>query len=756
MSALRVVGKQRPRLDAAAKVLGQTHYTADVALDGALEGVVKRSPHAFARVVRVDVTRAVSLPGVRAIAHAGNTPAQPLDFGIKDQHLFPRPYARYAGEPVAAVAADTVAQARAAADAIEVEYEILEPVLDARRALEASAPLVHPDWKQYTKLPTRVLRGNVCGHNRIRRGDVETAFARPDVVVHASEFCFSPGLPGYIEPRAAAARREPDGGLTVWCGSQSPYENRDELATFFGLERERVRFINQFVGGAFGGKIIMAAEWYAAALALQCDRPVRMAWTRHEDGLHAFPRHGGYASFKSAATADGTLVAMRAEFVYDTGAYIGYGTGTSQISTMLASAPYRIPNLDLEATLVYTNKHVAGPVRAPGGPQANYAKELHLDELAAILGIDALEFRLHNAWEDGDQSPSGQTLSGVRVKEALRAAADAIGWGTPARPGEGRGIGCTWWFSACGESKARLEVRADGSILLASGNPEVGTGASSTALPMMAAEVLGVDPARITVVLSDTATDTYDAGVGGSASTFSAGTAVAAAAKDVHAKLLTLAEDALEARADDIELRDGRALVRGSPDHAVALAELARKAGGAVSGEGEAAEIDDPEFDESLTETHGFASWLAPSYTASAAHVDVDPDTGAVTVRKIATAQDVGYAVNPTGAIGQIEGGAVMGVGWALTEALQFDERGHVRPDLKDYLMPTAVDAPEIATILIESSPGAGPYGLKGVGEPPITTPPAAIAGAIRAAVGAAPHETPMTPERVWRAAHGR
>ncbi|HME81941.1 MAG TPA: xanthine dehydrogenase family protein molybdopterin-binding subunit [Candidatus Eremiobacteraceae bacterium] len=753
MSTPITVGSRRPRLDADAKVRGQTRYTADIALEGALAGAVARSPHAFARVVRVDVTRAAAMPGVRAIVYAGNTPPQPLDFGIKDQHLFPRPYARYAGEPVAAVAADSEAQARAAAAAIDVEYEVLEPVLDAQRALEAASPLVHPDWKSYEKLPTRVLRGNVCGYNRIRRGDVAAAFERSDVVVHASEFRFSPGLPGYIEPRAAAARRETDGGLTVWCGSQSPYDNRDELAKFFGLAPERVRFINQFVGGAFGGKIIMAPEWYAAALALQCDRPVRMAWSRHEDGLHAFPRHGGTASFRSAATADGRLVAMRASFIYDTGAYIGYGTGTALISTMLASAPYRIPDLDLEATLVYTNKHVAGPVRAPGGPQANYAKELHLDELAALLGLDPLEFRLRNAWEDGDRGPGGQKLSGVRVKEALRKAADAVGWGTPARPGSGRGIACTWWFSSCGESKARVEVRADGTILLASGNPEVGTGASSTALPMMAAEVLGVDPARITVVLSDTATDTYDSGVGGSSSTFGAGMAVAAAAGDARTKLLALAEDALEARTEDIELRDGRALVRGSPDHSVPLADLARKAGGSVTGLGESAEQDDPEFDESLTETHGFASWLAPSYTASAAHVDVDRATGAVIVRKLATAQDVGYAVNPVGAIGQIEGGAVMGVGWALTEALAFDERGHVKPDLKDYLMPTAVDAPEIETILIESSPGVGPYGLKGVGEPPITTPPAAIACAIRAAVGAAPHETPMTPERVWRAA---
>jgi CO/xanthine dehydrogenase Mo-binding subunit len=751
MTTTTVVGTSRPRSDAQPKVTGATRYTADVALDDALVGVVKRSPHQFARVIRVDVTKAVSMPGVRAIVHAGNTPATPMEFGIRDQTLFPRPYARYAGEPVAAVAADTEPQARAAADAIEVEYEVLAPVLDALHALEADAPLVHPDWKTYEKAATRVLRGNVCGRCRIHRGDVDAAFTSRDVVVHESRFRFAAGMPGYIEPRSAAARHEPDGGLTVWCGSQSPYDNRDELATFFGLAPERVRFINQFVGGAFGGKILMAAEWHAAALALHCDRPVRVIWSRHEDGLHLYPRHSGLAEFKTAAKRDGTLLAMRASFVYDNGAYIGYGTGTAQISTMLAPAPYRIPNLDIEGTLVYTNKQGAGPVRAPGGPPANYAKELHLDELCAKLGIDPLEFRLHNAWEDGDESPTGQKLSGVRVKDALREAAKAIGWGAPLPADRGRGIACGWWFSACGESKARVEVLQDGSVLLASGNPEVGTGAAA-ALPMMAAEVLGIDPARITLVLSDTATDTHDSGVGGSSSTFGAGMAVTAAATEARSKLIARAEESLEARADDILLRDGRAEVRGAPDRSVSFADLARAAGGTISGEGESSEPNDPEFDESLTETHGFATWLAPSYIASAAEVDVDRETGAVVVRKIVTAQDVGFAVNPTGAIGQIEGGAVMGLGWALTEELHYDERGNIKPDLKDYMMPTAVDAPEIEVIMLDSPSGAGPYGLKGVGEPPITTPPAAIACAIRAAVGAAPHETPMTPERVWRA----
>jgi CO/xanthine dehydrogenase Mo-binding subunit len=750
-----IIGTRRIRPDAPDKVTGRTLYTADVALEGALVGVMLRCPHAFARVKRVDASKAESMPGVRAIAHAANTPSKPLDFGIKDQWLFPRPYARYVGEPVAAIAADTEAQARAAAAAIDVEYEILTPVLDAREALKPDAPLVHPDWERYEKAEGRVLQRNVCGYNRVRRGDVDAAFASADRAIE-SEFRFSPGMPGYLEPRAAAARPENGGGLTVWCGSQSPYSNRDELAAFFDLDPARVRFINQFVGGGFGGKILMAPEWYAAALALQSGKPVRMVWSRHEDGLHIFPRHGGYAKFASAVKSDGTLLGMRASFVYDTGAYIGYGTGTALISTMLASAPYRIPNLDLEATLVYTNKHVAGPVRAPGGPQANFAKEAHLEEIARALGIDPLEFRLGNAWHETDVSPTGQKLSGVTAREALQRAAEAIDWRKPLPPNHGRGLACTWWFSSCSESKARVEIRADGSVFVASGNAEVGTGSAAVALPMIAAEALGVDPQKIKVVLADTSTGTYDSGVGGSGSTFSAGLAVRAAAAHAREQLLARAEEMLEARADDIELHAGRAFVRGAPEHSAGFDALARAAGGTIVGAGEAESISDPEADSALTETHGFSSWLAPSYTASAAEVEVDPETGRVIVRKIVTAQDVGHAVNPAGAVGQIEGGAVQGLGFALTEELVYDERGNVKPDFSHYLLPTSVDAPEIEAILIESTSGAGPFAMKGVGEPPVTTPAGAIANAIRAAVGAAPHETPMTPERVWRALQSR
>jgi CO/xanthine dehydrogenase Mo-binding subunit len=746
-----IIGTLRSRPDAEAKVTGATIYTADVALDNALVAVVLRSPHPFARIKHIDVSRARSLPGVAAIAYAGNVPSAPLAFGIKDQHLFPIDYARYAGEPVAAIAAETEEQARAAAAAIDVDYDTMEPVLTIDDALRDDGPLVHPDWQRYEKAQGRVLRRNVCGYNRIRRGDVDAAFAAADTVVESS-FRFSSGMPGYLEPRAALARREPNGGLTVWCGSQSPYDNRDELAAFFGLEPSSVRFINQFVGGAFGGKIIMAAEWYAAALALQCDRPVRLLWSRHEDSLHVYPRHGGRASLKTGARKDGTLLAMRASFTFDTGAYIGYGSGSALIATMLASAPYRIPNIDLEGTLVYTNKHVAGPVRAPGGPQSNFAKEVHLDELAAKLGIDPLEFRLRNAWVDGDASPTGQRLTSVSVKETLEKAARAVGWGSPKPAGRGRGLCCTWWFSSCTESRARVEITRDGRVRLHSGNPEIGTGSASSALPMLAAQTLGVDPKDIELVLADTSSDAYDGGVGGSGSTYGAGMAAENAAKAAREALIERAENALEARADDIDLLDGRAFVRGAPEHFISFADLASIAGGAIEGRGESAGSGDPEFDASLVESHDFASWMAPSFTATAAEVDVDAATGRVVVRKLATAQDVGFAVNPSGVIGQIEGGAVQGLGWALTEELQYENGTLINPGFSGYLLPTSVDASEIEAIIVERPSVEGPRGMKGAGEPPVTTPAGAIANAIYDATGVAQHDAPMTPERIWRA----
>lgn len=746
-----VVGTERVRGDARAKAAGATIYTADVALDRALHACVRRSPHPFARIRRVDIAKASEMPGVAAIVYAGNVPDKRLAFGIKDQWLFPRDLVRYAGEPIAAVAADTEAQARAAADAIELDLEPLEPVLSIDDALREGATLVHPDWQTYEKAEGRVLDRNTCGYNRIRRGDVDAAFASADAVVE-SRFRFSHGMPAYIEPRAALARKERDGGLTVWCGSQAPYDNRDSLAEFFDLDAEKVRFINQFVGGGFGGKLLMAAEWYAAALALRCDRPVRLVWSRREDSLNVYPRHGGRATFRSGARKDGTLVAMRASIVFDTGAYIGWGGGSALIATMLASAPYRIPNLDVEGRLVYTNKHVGGPVRAPGGPQANFAKELHLDELARALGIDPLDFRLRNAWVEGDAGPTGQRLEGVSAKEVLERAARAIGWGSPKPPGRGRGLACTWWFSSCTESRARIEITSEGRVRLHSGNPEVGTGSAAWALPMLAADPLGIRPEDIEVVLADTSSAAYDGGVGGSGSTFGSGMAAENAAKDARAKLVAIAEDVLEARADDIELRDGRASVRGAPEHQVDFARLAAAAGGRIEGLGEAAGSDDPEFDASLVESHTFASWMGPSFTATAAEVEVDAETGRVAVRKLATAQDVGFAVNPLGVVGQIEGGAVQGLGWALTEEMRYEDGRLVNPGFGGYLLPTAVDAPEIEAIVVERPSKEGPRGMKGAGEPPVTTPAGAIGNAIRDAVGVVPYEAPMTPERVWRA----
>lgn len=750
---MSVIGTKHPRVDAAVKARGSATYVADLAHDGALVGIILRSSNQFARIKHIDVGHASRRPGVAAIAYSGTVPRKPLDFGIKDQHLFPIDYVRYAGEPVAAIAADTEEHARAAAAAIEIEYEPLPPVTSIEQALSPDAPLVHPDWKNYERGQNRVLRGNVCGYNRIRRGDVDAELRNAHAVVE-SRFTFSPGIPGYIEPRAAVARRERDGSLTVFCGSQTPYSNHADFCAFFELGEDRVRFVNQFVGGGFGGKLLMATEWYAAALALQCDQPVRMVWSRHEDGLNVFPRHGGVATFKTGVAKDGTLLAMRASFVFDTGAYIGWGGGTAQTATMLASAPYRIHNVDLEGTLVYTNKQVAGPVRAPGGPQAIFAKEVHIDEVARAVGVDPLELRLRNAWEDGDVTATGQKLTSVSVKETLRRAAEAIGWGSNPKKNHGRGLSCGWWFSSCGRSEAKVEVRADGSVHLFSGNPEVGNGSAAGSLPIIVADRLGIDPSAVQLTLADTATKTYDEGVGGSGSTFSAGQAAYEAAKSTREKLIAKAEDLLEARRDDIELVRGRAVVRGAPDHSVSLAELASASGGVVRGDGKVTDVNEPEFDSSLVETHGFASWIAPSFTTSAAEVEVDSETGRVKVLRIVTAQDVGFAINPSGIAGQIEGGAVQALGFALTEELQFGEHGIINTGFHDYLMPTAVDAPSVEPIIIETPSKEGPFGMKGVGEPPVTTPAGAIGNAIREACGAVPHTTPMTPERVWRAIH--
>jgi CO/xanthine dehydrogenase Mo-binding subunit len=334
----------------------------------------------------------------------------------------------------------------------------------------------------------------------------------------------------------------------------------------------------------------------------------------------------------------------------------------------------------------------------------------------------------------------------------LRKAADAVGWGKPLAAGRGRGIGATWWFSSCGGSEARVEVRADGRVRVVSGNPEIGTGSAAQALPIIVADALGIDPSTVEIALADTGDRAADGGVHGSTSTFSAGQAAGAAASDARAQLLDRAESMLEARRDDLEVRDGAVFVIGDPESKATFAQLAAHGDGPVVGLGTAQEMSDPEFDTTLVQTHGFAAWPAASFTASAAEVEVDPETGRVDVVQLATAQDVGFAFNPAGVRGQIEGGAVQGLGWALTEGLHYHGASLRDPDFKHYLLPTAVDAPRITAVIVECPSVEGPRGMKGVGEPPVTTPAAAIGNAIRDACGAVPYETPMTPERVWRA----
>src|SRR5262245_50346209 len=449
---MRVVGKSLARVDAPGKVSGTAVYAADFALPGMLCGRVLRSTLPHARILRLDVTRACALPGVRAVITAADVPDVRYGGAVKDETAFAKDRVRYVGQPVAAVAATTPEVAEAALAAIDVVYEPIPMVLDLEAALAPGAPLVHEAWESYAGIPILQREGNVCHRARIVVGDVERGFEEAD---HVFEHRFRTSMvhQGYTEPRAAVAAWDSSGQVTVWSNTQLPFEVQATLADILAIAPSKVRVIVPGVGGGFGGKLRVGVEHFAALLARKAGRPVKVMTTSEEELTAASPRQGTIIELKTGVTRDGRLTARQGRIYFDTGAFAGSGPGVASVATMVLAGPYRTPNLHLEGYAVYTNKTNCGSFRAPSGPQANFAVESQMDIIADALGIDPLEFRLRNIVREGDEGPTGQVLSAVGLEESPVQSAAAIGW-KDRRPGPGRGKGlaCSWWTTTGGSS----------------------------------------------------------------------------------------------------------------------------------------------------------------------------------------------------------------------------------------------------------------------------------------------------------------
>ena len=749
MTATRVVGRSLPRMDAPGKVTGSAVYAADFALPGMLYGKVLRSREPHARLVRIDASRAVRLPGVRAALTAADVADVRYGGSVKDEEVFARDRVRFAGQPLAAVAATSLEAATAALAAIDVVLEPLPPVLEVAAALAPGAPLVHEGWAGYAALPILHRDGNVCNRARIVVGDVERGFEEADRIFE-QRFTTPSVHQGYTEPRAAVAQWDSAGQVTVWSNTQLPFEIQNTLAEILQVPLSRVRVVVPGIGGGFGGKLRVGVEHFAALLARKTGRAVKVMTTSEEELTAAYARQPAIVELKTGVTSDGRLTAREGRLWFDTGAFAGSGPGVASVATLMLAGPYRIPNLLLEGYAVYTHKTNFGSFRAPSGPQANFAVESQMDIIADALGLDPLALRLKNIVREGEEGPTGQVLTAVGLDECLRKAADAIGWKErrPA-PGRGKGIACGWWTTTGGSSGVYLKINPDGSVALNTGAAEIGTAALTGAAQVLA-EDLGVELTDVNVVSADTLSTPFDFGAQGSRTAFAVGNACRAAVADLKRQVFALAAGHLGVDESALELRGG-AVVAPAAGRRATLAELARlsqASGGGLIAHGTFV-APPTAYDAKRVEGHVYPAFHSPSFHAHAVDLSVDAETGEVTIHRYVVAQDVGFAMNPTYIQGQIEGGVAQGLGQALSEEIVYDGGRVVNANLTDYKMPTAVDVPRIESILVQHPSLVGPFGAKGVGEPPNIEPPAAVANAVASATGVRITSLPMTAEKI-------
>jgi CO/xanthine dehydrogenase Mo-binding subunit len=639
--------------------------------------------------------------------------------------------------------------ATAALAAIEVITEPLPPVLDVAAALAPDAPLVHEGWAGYTALPILHRDRNVCNRARIVVGDVERGFDEAERVF-THRFTTRSVHQGYTEPRAAVAQWDTAGGVSVWSNTQLPFEVQSTLSEILQVPPSRVRVIVPGVGGGFGGKLRVGVEHFAALLARATGRAVKVMTTSEEELTAAYARQPAIVELKTGVTRDGRILAREGRLWFDTGAFAGSGPGVASVATLMLAGPYRIPNLLLEGYAVYTHKTNFGSFRAPSGPQANFAVESQMDIIADALGLDPLELRLRNIVREGEEGPTGQVLTAVGLEECLRKAAAAIGWEErrPA-PGRGKGIACGWWTTTGGSSGVYVKVNPDGTVALNTGAAEIGTAALTGAAQVLA-EDLGVELADIHVVSADTLSTPFDFGAQGSRTAFAVGNACRAAVADLKRQILALAARHLDVAEGALQVRDGcvTAAVEGKRATLAELARLSQASGGGLIAHGTFVAPPTP-YDTKRVEGHVYPAFHSPSFHAHAVDLSVDADTGEVTVHRYVVAQDVGFAMNPTYIEGQIEGGVAQGLGQALSEEIVYENGRVLNANLTDYKMPTAVDVPRVESILVQHPSLVGPFGAKGVGEPPNIEPPAAVANAVASATGLRITDLPITAEKI-------
>ncbi|MEU0482625.1 xanthine dehydrogenase family protein molybdopterin-binding subunit [Streptosporangium sp. NPDC006013] len=752
----QVIGANLPRRDAEDKLRGRTMFTVDAAAGGLLHAALRRSDVAAGRIVSVDLEPARRMPGVRAVVSAADAPGR-YGITIADHPLFAVDEIRYLGEPIAAVAAETLEQARAAAAAIVVEVEEFTPLITMAQALAGDARDLHPGWEDYDVLIEGGRRArNIGWEATVVRGDTDAVFARSDVRIIETEFVAGRQNQTPLEPRACVAGYE-NGRFVLQTSTQVPWAVRNSTARLLGVRESDVRVVVPPVGGGFGMKFEVSIEPFAALLARASGRSVKLVNSRQEEMQTALCRENAEIRIRSAVSESGEILAREAVVLMDCGAYGGEQPFLTSMTAHTLGGNYRLGAVRLVSRAVYTNSPPNGAFRACNGTYCTAALERHTDEICAALGMDRVEFRRRNVLGDGDIGSTGQVFEGDVLAPMLDRMISLRDSGEPVRQADdGRLYGTATtvgtWFIFVGPSAATVNLNPDGGVTLVTAGVEIGSGSTVQAIPQIVADSLGLRVEDVTVRAADTDAAGYDGGVGGGRTTVSLGAAGVAACDEVRRKVFEVAAEMLETSPGDLSLADGHVVVNGVPSARITLREVAEHAqqvSGPISGSGSFTGTGVQPM-SGCAAGHLIGALDLPVFAVHECDVAVDPDTGHVEVLAYRVVQDVGRAINPRAILGQVQGGVVQGLGYALHEEITIDPRGKVRQTgFETYRVPLSGDVVPVRLDLYEGAPSIGPLGVKGAGEVPILNVAAVVSCAVADAIGKSVSQIPLTPQRV-------
>ncbi len=749
-----VVGSRPIRHDGLDKVTGRARYGADHRMPGMLWAQALRSPHAHAKILSIDTREALRVPGVRAVVTAQDVPiVQGQGINWQETLINPRIAAEnvlasdkvlHKGHAIAAVAADSPHVAEEAAQKIKVEYEVLPPVLNVHQAMDPDTPPIHETMttraqqQRFAKGEDSGVKSNIDSHLQFKRGDLDRGFAEADLVVER-EFTTKAVHPGYIEPPAATVYWGADGRVTIWTSTQGHFMIRPVIASILGVDEHAVKIVPMEIGGGFGGKLYMYLEPMCAILSKKTGHPVKMVMSRKDVFFAAGPTSGTYMRARIGVKSSGEITAAHVYFAFEAGAFPGSPVGGAATTSL---APYKIDNLQVDALDVIVNKVKVASYRAPGSTQGALAVETVLDEIAETLGMDPLDLRLKNAAREGDRQPTGVPMPSIGCADVLQAMKEHPHYSAPLEgPNRGRGAAIGFWGNGGGPSTAVLTVNTDGSVGIVTGSVDIGGTRASVA--MQAAEVLGISAEDMVPTVGDTDSVGFTSWTGGSRTAFATGFAAIEAAKDIRDQMIGRAAVLWEVSKEDVSFEKGSFINDRDPDERLTFKQLAARmlqTGGPISASASTS-----------------AMRTGPAICGNIVDVEVDPETGKVDVLRYTAVQDVGQPAHPSYVEGQMQGGTVQGIGWALTEEYYWTEDGDIaNSSFLDYRMPTSLDLPMIDTVLVEVPNPGHPFGLRGVGEVPITPPLASIANAVSHAIGARMRHMPMDPRSILEAIEGR